>query len=48
MFRYNRRNRYDDRGRDFERGGRELDRPPKEEEYEEERPRRGIVTLFRS
>ncbi|GBO04070.1 hypothetical protein AVEN_80665-1, partial [Araneus ventricosus] len=36
---YNKRDRYD-RNREFDRGGRELDRPPREEEYEEERPRR--------
>lgn len=42
--RYNRRERYD-RNRDFDRGGRELDRPPREEEYEEERPRRGYISI---
>ncbi|XP_054707802.1 splicing factor 45-like [Uloborus diversus] len=39
--RYNRRDRYDRGNRDFERGGRELDRPRAvEDDYEEDRPRR--------
>ncbi|GFY68518.1 uncharacterized protein TNIN_59271 [Trichonephila inaurata madagascariensis] len=42
--RYNRRYRYD-RNREFDRSGRELDRPPRGKEYEEERSRRVSGTM---